>query len=270
MTESSPIDWPFVKHRRLELGLSRAAVASASGYSAPHLRLLEEGRYDGSRTISLERLGRIADALDVRLSDLLVAARPELDSDRSDDAGRLGAMLMQPVHPTTASGLAMGLNLTIGGLHAAADILDSKLDDSGLRLSRTHWGLSADPRALTAQDLKRSFALARTAQGITKPTAVVLYRVISGEFAHGNIQSGQNRKRLHHLINHGIIHSDAGGGFLLHPSVAYSLGLEDLAGRDGTRLYARRAQAQLTDEPPIALPRAPPAAPSTEPLSGPA
>jgi hypothetical protein len=40
MAERSPIDWPFVKHRRLELGLSREALASAVGYSAPHLRLL--------------------------------------------------------------------------------------------------------------------------------------------------------------------------------------------------------------------------------------
>lgn len=256
MAERSPIDWPFVKHRRLELGLSREALASAVGYSAPHLRLLEEGRYDGSRSISLERLGRIADALNIQLSDLLVAARPELDTDRADDARRLGAMLMQPTHPATATGLAGSLNLTIGQLHAAADILDCKLHDTGVRLSRTHWGLSADPRALAPQALKRSLGIARTVEGITKPTATVLYRLIIGKLGRGEMQGARTRTRLHHLINHGIIQSDARGGFLLHPSVAYSLGLEHLAGPGGARLYARRAQTQLTDEPPITLPRA--------------
>jgi transcriptional regulator with XRE-family HTH domain len=255
MTESSLIDWPFVKHRRLELGLTREALASAIGYAAPHLRLLEEGRYDGSRTTSLERLGGIADALSIRIGDLLVAARPELNADRLDDAQRLGALLMQPRHPTTASGLAEGLGFTIGQLHAAADVLDSKLDGCGLRLLRTPWDLGADPRVLGAQELKRSLAVARTTQGIKKPTAAVLYRVITGHINSGAIQGTRDRTRLHHLINHGVLQSDARGGFLLHSSVAYSLGLQRFAGdADGPRLYARRAEAQLADDPPITLP----------------
>lgn len=255
MAENSPIDWPFVKHRRLELGLSREALASAIGYAAPHLRLLEEGRYDGSRTTSLDRLGRIADALNIRLGDLLVAARPELNHDRLDDARRLGALLMQPMHPTTATGLADGLGFTIGQLQAAADTLDSKLDGGGLRLSRVPWGLGADPRVLGAQELKRSLAVARTGQGLKKPTAAVLYRVITGDINSGDIQGTRDRTRLHHLINHGVLQSDARSGFLLHPSVAYSLGMERFAGdADGPRLYARRAESQLTDDPPMTLP----------------
>ena len=250
MTENSPIDWPFVKHRRLELGLSREALASAIGYAAPHLRLLEEGRYDG-RTINLERLGRIADALNIRLGDLLVAARPELNPDRLDDGRRLGALMMQPMHPTTATGLAHGLGFTIGQLHAAADILDSKLDGGGLRLSRGPWALGADPRVLGAQELKRSLAVARTGQGLKKPTAAVLYRVITGDINSGDIQGTRDRTRLHHLINHGVLQSDARGGFLLHPSVAYSLGLEHLAGAAGPRLFARHATDQLAAENPL-------------------
>lgn len=230
MADSSPIDWAFVKERRLELGLSREAIGAVAGYPTNHLRSLEEGVLNGERTMTVGRLRRLAELLGVRMAELLVGARPELSPDRADDARRLGAGLMQLPKAPGSGTLAAGLNLTLEQLHLAADVLDSRLEGTGIRLVRNPWRLTTDPRALARREIRRLLAHARTADGLKKFTAKVVYRVITGDIKQTD-SSGlgkDDRARLHHLINHGIVQLDARGGFCLHPKVATASGSIDL------------------------------------------
>ena len=67
----TPLDHdPIVlRRRRVELGLTQAAVAEAAGISAAHLSELE----GGTRNPSPPTLKRLAETLDCRIADLMPA-----------------------------------------------------------------------------------------------------------------------------------------------------------------------------------------------------
>lgn len=60
----------FIRQRRLQLGLTQKAVAQMIGVTADFISLLESGE----RRLDLDRIPRLADALDVERFDLCASA----------------------------------------------------------------------------------------------------------------------------------------------------------------------------------------------------
>ena len=200
--------------------------------------------------MTVGRLRRLAEALGMRMTELLVEARPELAPERAHDAQRLGTALMQQARAASSTALASGLRLTLDELHAAADHLDALLAGTGIRLLRNRWRFAGEPRVLTKHESTRLLARARTVDGLTIHAAKIVYQVITEQIAQTSSLGlgSQDRSWLHHVINHGIVQLDARGGFCLHPGVAYSLGVDHLAGRAGPRVFIRQAGEALGHE----------------------
>jgi transcriptional regulator with XRE-family HTH domain len=230
-----PIDWEFVRYRRLELGLKRGDVCRATGHASHMMRKIEAGQYNGSRVLSADRLLELARLLGVRVQELFSDFEPELTEHGIANARRVGAALRTNRRAMRPTALAYALGLTLAELREAGDALDRQLEPAGMRLIRVpQWRLTTQARALTPAEHKALAAYDRARFGLNTEPATVLLRVIDGEIGHA--ARGPNEPRLlGGLMRHGIVQDDGRGGYGLHPDVAYSLGLPARAGRARTR-----------------------------------
>lgn len=147
----------LICRRRVEVGLSHRAVASALGVTASVIKRLETGTNYPDLTIG--QLARLAEVLAVDVADL--TSRPQRTPapddpapGDDDDAAVVGALLAttKVLTPTTVVAQATGWPLP--RVHAALYVLADRLPPAGMRLRR-HQSLVGLARAVTGDDAHR-------------------------------------------------------------------------------------------------------------------
>jgi transcriptional regulator with XRE-family HTH domain len=134
----------FIRSRRRELGLTQTELAERLGYVQERISLLEHGKYGMP---SLPALAGIAEALEIRLSHLLVIAGFESAAPLEDDVEDAVGHAQSPSQDS--SSLAPG---PAQQLHADSRRLADKVQDTHVRLLR------AEDQMRVVEDLRRQLA----------------------------------------------------------------------------------------------------------------
>ena len=226
------IDGSLVRPRRAELGISVRTIASVCGVTAPIITRIESGANHFEMTLDL--LYKLAGTLALDPAQLLLPA-PGSSSEAStpDDVVQLGALLYSNERMMPISALAEVLSWPKARVRAAADALDARLRDCGLRLHRSSSNLgirpgveAVDPKAITAA-LRRH--LARDSIGLGE--ARMLRRIADGDpprvpSHHENVLIAVLLKA--DLITPGVGTKGRTAPLELTPDVRYSLLLDDV------------------------------------------
>lgn len=208
------LDCERIRNRRRELGLSARAVEAAIGVSGGWLKSAETGA--NHHYISLREVIALARELGLDACDLL-ADRPaenELAQDHpkrlSNDAARLGGILVDLPHQTLPTRLASALGWPLERVEGALDVLEARLPATGQRLQRGVNGVQITRHSSGVDQAVQPLASARIGDNGLNPTqALILLRVVRGEIderaASPATMSNAHRVALAELVNAGVV-----------------------------------------------------------------
>lgn len=213
----------FIKRRRVELGLSNRALASAIGTTGSGLRALDRDASQGELTLAL--LERLAGALACDLVDLIATSSPTgpVGDDPDDgDAAVLGQLLHTTGVLTPIAALAEVTGWSERRVADALDDLEAALVPAGLVVHRL--GNRVGLRASADVDGDLVAAAVRShinRDGLHIGEIRLLRRILDGDCPPQPTNADQ--VALGVLANARLIEPDGPGRWKAHPDVLFSL-----------------------------------------------
>lgn len=234
----------LIRARRIELGMSRRALARRLAVSMTVVRRLEEGT--GDHSISLRLLVNLAERLGCRLTDLFIeTTEPSPVLSTADDV-KVEAILVDAGQAVFRDDIARGLGWDIDRTVAAITHLDARLRGTGQQLHSYRvgwWRIIATPSAL-AKTERVGATRARLSDG---GMIVAQARAVVAVLRHSESHTRPDRRaavkalqvaQARHLISAGIVDITTAGP-TLSGDAEFSLGLTDERARQSTRLDGR-------------------------------
>lgn len=212
MSGTVRVDGAVLRQRILDLGLSDRALAAAAGTGQATVRsMTQDDALVGHVTVAVLR--RLLDETGLTAGDLLDGPDTghEAPSDGGDTALLAQLLLGDPrAHPRER--LAYALGWTLDRLAAAVDAAGAALAPAGLRVHENTAGMVAlrrtDDRAADA--LRRLQRARDHDDGVDNGDARLLYAVLTGELAGGDVRHG-DRPKLATLHRQGVLEIEEGG-----------------------------------------------------------
>lgn len=144
------LDAEFIRTRRVELGMSRRALARRLAVSMTVVLRLEEGSRD--HNISLRLLANLAERLGCRITDLITEDSDGPAATAATDDVKVEAILVDAGQAVFRDDIACGLGWDLDRTTAAIERLSARLHGTGQQLHSYRvgwWRIIATPAALT-------------------------------------------------------------------------------------------------------------------------
>lgn len=228
------LDARLIVERRVDLGLSRPALARRVAKSGPVIERLERG--DNHERLTVGLLAALASELGLQPRDLFSTTQ---GSAAEPDDTRVEAALAMVGKGLSATELAEGLGWPHHRVLAALEALRKRLGPTGVNLHQRsgRWRLGSRVAVLSREEQGRIEQARVATARLSIYDAQVLAEVVAGKVTARWVADATNAQQvsLATLVRLGYAESD-GAGFKPARSVGYSLGVE----RSGPSFPTRR------------------------------
>lgn len=211
------LDGDAVHRTRLELNLSRRALAQAVGLAPNAVEAIETGAVGRRNEITLPQLQRLVDTLGVPLGALLADDTPDTPDAHGahapehgpDDTTALGALLLHTRANTPKTDLADALGWTLDRLRLAARALDHQLRPLGMQVHSLRGGYLLRPHDGYKGSVRtRVDRLTGARTGMSTAAAELIGRALAGDTG-GKTVPVAHRPQLAALLRDGVLVLDA-------------------------------------------------------------
>jgi transcriptional regulator with XRE-family HTH domain len=222
-TTTNLLNTEFIKRRRVELGLSTRALASAIRTTASGLRAFERDASQGDLTLAL--LERLARALACDVTGLFSRDRTVQETSvmtsAAGDAGTVGQLLQTTGVLTPVAALAEVTGWSKRRVDDALDELEQRLPRVGLTLHRLGSRVSIRPAGDVDGDLVAGAVRAHiNRDGLNITEVRLLRRILDGDMPPQPTNAEQ--VALGVLVNARLVVADGPGSWKAHPDVEFS------------------------------------------------
>jgi transcriptional regulator with XRE-family HTH domain len=224
------LDGARIRNLRLSRGIPQRQLTNAAGMDIATLRRLETNGLSDISTFSVAQLVRVADYLDVHISDLFTTTADQ-DQEAPDrpalsDVQLLGATLLDLGKSTRTKAVSEIFGWNSRQVHQVADALDETLRPVGMTLRHTKGVLRLSPlddRHQPVADQLRKHPLARISQRlVTRHRARLIYAMEAKPLSNHSV-SEKSLTALALLCRVNMVKQDGSGKFIVTDDVLHSL-----------------------------------------------
>jgi len=215
----------ILRARRLELGISRRALAKLCGITGETITRLEET--GNPAQLSVETLMKLLRNLAVDLNDVTVESSKRQSNGNIATTSELGQLLHGHGKAMPKSQISDCLGLTMTEVDSALLQLDESLRLAGLRIHHASTGVAiiATAKSLHSDKAREAAQRTRSFSVLNAGDLSLLYRIMKDGLDHNVIARRNNGNvSLHKLENADLIHIEKGGRLRLSDRALSALG----------------------------------------------